>query len=96
MIMDTEIDPAAEMARGPVQQTFSALWRRLQAGMIGQERTVQNLLVALLADGPCALDRLAALAGLAPARLAGVMVMAPMPSSERARSRQSVKFGKET
>ena len=72
MLVDSKNLPSTEIAGAPVQQSFVALWRHLQAGMVGQARTVQNLLVALLADGHVLLEGAPGLAKTRIARLLAV------------------------
>ena len=52
-----------------LQETFAELRERLQAGMVGQSRTVLNILVALLADGHVLLEGAPGLAKTRMARL---------------------------
>ncbi len=53
-----------------LQETFGELRERLQTGMVGQSRTVLNILVALLADGHVLLE---GAPGLAKTRMARLM-----------------------
>ncbi|SVC75726.1 uncharacterized protein METZ01_LOCUS328580, partial [marine metagenome] len=54
--MDQEAKERGEAAVSRLQATFAELRERLQAGMVGQSRTVLNILVALLADGHVLLE----------------------------------------
>ena len=65
--MDQEANESGEATVSPLQATFAELRERLQAGMVGQSRTVLNILVALLADGHVLLE---GAPGLAKTRMA--------------------------
>ena len=67
--MDHEAKESGGTNVSSLQETFSELRERLQAGMVGQSRTVLNILVALLADGHVLLEGAPGLAKTRMARL---------------------------
>ena len=67
--MDHEIKEKEETDVSALQETFAELRDRLKAGMVGQSRTVLNILVALLADGHVLLEGAPGLAKTRMARL---------------------------
>ena len=67
--MDQEANEPGEATVSPMQATFAELRERLQAAMVGQSRTVLNILVALRADGHVLLEGAPGLAKTRMARL---------------------------
>ena len=67
--MDHEVKEKGETGVSALQETFAELRDRLKAGMVGQSRTVLNILVALLADGHVLLEGAPGLAKTRMARL---------------------------
>ena len=67
--MDHEVKEKDETDVSALQETFAELRDRLKAGMVGQSRTVLNILVALLADGHVLLEGAPGLAKTRMARL---------------------------
>mgnify|MGYP000498221019 CR=1 FL=1 len=67
--MDQEAKERGEAAVSRLQATFAELRERLDAGMVGQSRTVLNILVTLLADGHVLLEGAPGLAKTRMARL---------------------------
>ena len=67
--MDHETKERGGTNVSSLQETFAELRERLQAGMVGQSRTVLNILVALLADGHVLLEGAPGLAKTRMARL---------------------------
>ena len=67
--MDHETKEGGGTNVSSLQETFAELRERLQAGMVGQSRTVLNILVALLADGHVLLEGAPGLAKTRMARL---------------------------
>ena len=67
--MDHEAKERGGTSGSALQETFAELRERLQAGMVGQSRTVLNILVALLADGHVLLEGAPGLAKTRMARL---------------------------
>ena len=67
--MDHEVKEKGETEVSALQETFAELRDRLKAGMVGQSRTVLNILVALLADGHVLLECAPGLAKTRMARL---------------------------
>ncbi len=68
--MDHEAKERGATNVSSLQETFGELRERLQTGMVGQSRTVLNILVALLADGHVLLE---GAPGLAKTRMARLM-----------------------
>ncbi len=67
--MDHETKERGGTNVSSLQETFAELRERLQTGMVGQSRTVLNILVALLADGHVLLEGAPGLAKTRMARL---------------------------
>ena len=67
--MDHEAKERGETTVSALQETFAELRERLQTSMVGQSRTVLNILVALLADGHVLLEGAPGLAKTRMARL---------------------------
>ncbi len=67
--MDHEAKERGATNVSSLQETFGELRERLQTGMVGQSRTVLNILVALLADGHVLLEGAPGLAKTRMARL---------------------------
>ena len=67
--MDHETKERGGTNVSSLQETFVELRERLQTGMVGQSRTVLNILVALLADGHVLLEGAPGLAKTRMARL---------------------------
>ena len=67
--MDHEAKERGGTSGSALQETFAELRERLQTGMVGQSRTVLNILVALLADGHVLLEGAPGLAKTRMARL---------------------------
>ena len=67
--MDHEAKEPGGTNVSSLQETFAELRERLQTGMVGQSRTVLNILVALLADGHVLLEGAPGLAKTRMARL---------------------------